>query len=292
MLFQAASSALQTLAWDSKYVGGRLAMMAVLHTWSSTLNYHPHLHFIVPGGGLWLARPSGGDDDNLWLSSNGKILVPVIALSRVFRAQMQKLIKKQAPELYNSIPHKIWNKKWVVHSKAVGTGEKALQYLSEYVFRPAISNNRILSLDNNLITFKYKDSKTQLTKIIKLQPEEFLRRYLQHVLPKGFVKVRYFGIFSNNNRKLHAEVKESLPQNNYYNQNKPDTEEAKEKSKTTRIIICPHRNKPMRSKGTLPKLTYNNKSPRMKYFSTYTTLLIDSLKPIKIDFSVSGNLCS
>lgn len=254
ILFRAASSALQTLAWDSKYIGGRIAIIAVLHTWTRTLNYHPHLHFIVPGGGLW-------DDDNRWLPSSDKFLVPVLALSKLFRAQMQKQIKKHTPELYNSIPHNLWDQKWVVHSKAVGNGQKAVQYLSEYLFRPAISNNRILSMNNNVITFNYIDSKTHFKKTMKLPSEEFIRRYLQHVLPKGFVKVRYFGLFSNANRKLLAEIKESLPQNLFHNQNKPDTKQAKEKSKTSKIIICPHCNKPMRNIGTFPKLRYSDKSP-------------------------------
>ena len=265
ILFQAASSALQTLAWDSKYVGGKLAMMAVLHTWTRTLNFHPHLHFIVPGGGLW-------DDNNRWLSSSDKFLVPVLALTKLFRAQMQMQIKKHAPELYNSIPLKLWNQKWVVHCKAVGTGQKAVLYLSKYVFRPAISNNRILSMDNNFITFNYTDSKTHFKKTIKLPSEEFIRRYLQHVLPKGFVKVRYFGLFSNAYRKLLAEVKESLTQNHYHNQNKPDTDITEEKAKTSKIIFCPHCNKPMRNIGTLTKLRFSNKSPPVnKVFNLYST---------------------
>ena len=196
---------------------------------------------------------------------------------------MQKLIKNKAPELYNSIPHNLWNHKWVVHCKAVGTGQKAVKYLSEYVFRPAISNNRILSMDNNFVTFTYKDSKTQFKKTMKLSPEEFIRRYLQHVLPKGFVKVRYFGLFSNTNRKLLAEVKERLPHNNYNYQNNPETEKNPEtepadvktanvKSKTHRIIICPHCNKPMRIISSLPKLTFNDKSPpHNKFIHLYST---------------------
>ena len=245
-------------------------MMAVLHTWTRTLNYHPHLHFIVPGGGLW-------DDGNLWLQSSEKFLVPACALSKLFRSQMQKLIKNNAPEVYNSIPHNLWNQKWVVHCKAVGTGQKAVKYLSEYVFRPAISNNRILSMDNNFVTFNYIDNKTHFKKTMKLSSEEFIRRYLLHVLPKGFVKVRYFGLFSNTNRKLLAEVKQRLPQNNFYYQNNPQTEHAEVKpadvkSTTHRIIICPHCNKPMRIIGTLPKLSYSDKSPpNNKFINLYST---------------------
>jgi hypothetical protein len=270
ILFKAASASLQTLAWDSKYVGGRIAMMAVLHTWTRTLNYHPHLHFIVPGGGLW-------EDGNLWLQTSEKFIVPACALSKLFRSQMQKLIKNNAPQLYNSIPHNLWNQKWVVHCKAVGTGQKAVKYLSVYVFRPALSNNRILSMDNNFVTFNYIDNKTQFKKTMKLPSEEFIRRYLLHVLPKGFVKVRYFGLFSNTNRKLLAEVKERLPQNNYNYQNNPQTKHAEVKpaevkSITHRIIICPHCNKPMRIIGTLPKLSYSDKSPpHNKFINLYNT---------------------
>jgi hypothetical protein len=264
LLFKAASSSLQTLAWDSKFIGGKLAMMAVLHTWTRALIYHPHLHFIIPGGGLW-------EDNNLWLNSSENFLVPVLALSKLFRAKIEKLIENYDTKLYKSIPHKVWNQKWVVHSKAVGAGQKAVQYLSNYVFRPAISNNKLISMDNNNIVFKYIDNETKVRKTVKLSSEEFIRRYLQHVLPTGFVKVRYFGLFSNTNRKLLAEVKESLSGKSKDNINNNQKEEKTKTSFLQRGIICPHCNKIMRNIGSLPKLQLTDKSPPDDYFSNLLT---------------------
>ena len=136
--------------------------------------------------------------------------MPVLALSKLFRAELQSSLKIMLLKYITPSLIKSGTIKWVVNCKAVGTGEKAVQYLSEYVFRPAISNNRILSMDNNTVTFNYIDNKTQVNKTMKLSSEEFIRRYLQHVLPKGFVKVRYFGLFASTNRKLLAEVNVNL----------------------------------------------------------------------------------
>lgn len=254
LLFKASSGSLQKLAYDSKYVGGKLAMMGVLHTWSRALAYHPHIHFIVPGGGFF-------QDANIWLHSSDKFLVPVLALSKIFRASFQAALKKADPALYNSISKDIWNQNWVVHSKPVGKGEHALKYLSQYIFRPAISNSRIISIDNNKVIFNYRDSKTHLQKTICLSSEEFIRRYLTHVLPSGFVKVRYYGLFSFTNKKLLLEIKDMLSQKNKSTMKPKETSAEQPKLKPDRQVLCPSCGKPMIMFSSIPKGSVDNKAP-------------------------------
>jgi hypothetical protein len=192
ILFRASSEAMQKLAADERFVGGRLGMVGVLHTWTRALIYHPHVHYIVTGGGL----SEGGE----WKRSGEEFLVPVKALSKIFRAKVRDLLKKT--ELFDEVDQQVWKKSWVVHSEPVGTGEAAFKYLAPYVFRVAISNNRILKLDDGRVTFKYKDSATDQQRISTVSAEEFIRRFLQHVLPERFVKVRYYGLMSPGNRAL------------------------------------------------------------------------------------------
>lgn len=187
LLFRTSAAALQHLARDPRFIGGQIGMMGVLHTWGRNLAYHPHLHYLVPGGGL-------SPDGQTWLTSRHNILVHVKPLSSLFRAKFRDALKKA--NLFDLVPAQTWAQSWVVHSKPVGTGYQALKYLAPYVFRVAISNNRILKLENDQVTFRYKDTATGKTKFCTLAAEEFIRRFLQHVLPKGFVKVRYYGLFS------------------------------------------------------------------------------------------------
>lgn len=209
LLFRTSAAALQELARDQRFVGGQLGMLGVLHTWGRNLAYHPHLHYLVPGGGL-------APDGQSWLPSRHNILVHVKPLSILFRAKFRDALKKTG--LFDLVPAETWTQPWVVHSKPVGTGCNALKYLAPYIFRVAISNNRILKLENDRVIFRYKDTATGKTKYCSLAAEEFIRRFLQHVLPKGFVKVRYYGLFApgqrarlNQARQFLAET-ESLPQ--------------------------------------------------------------------------------
>jgi len=199
LLFKCSSKSIEKLSSDSKYIGGKPGMIGVLHTWSRTLIYHPHVHYIVPGGGL--------SEKNNWNKSRSNFLLPVEALSVVFRAKFRDELKKENLALFNHIPSNLWHIDWVVNSIPVGRGEKALKYLAQYVFRIAISNSRIISLKNGAVTFKYKESKTKLWKIMRLEVEEFIRRFLQHVLPSGFVKVRYYGLFASANRDMLSMVR-------------------------------------------------------------------------------------
>src|SRR5712692_10053068 len=200
ILFKASSEALQKLAWDERFVGGRVGMVGVLHTWTRALIYHPHVHYIVTGGGL----SEKGD----WKRSREDFLVPVRALSVIFRAKFRDLLKKT--ELFDQVDPRVWKKEWVVHSEGVGSGEAAFKYLAPYVFRVAISNSRILKLEDGRVTFKYKDSATDQVRFCTVSAEEFTRRFLQHVLPERFVKVRYYGLLSPGNRHLLKRVREAL----------------------------------------------------------------------------------
>jgi hypothetical protein len=187
LLFQTSSAALQELAWDPRYVGGQIGLVGVLHTWGRDLCYHPHVHYLVPAGGLSANREQ-------WLSCRQNFLVPVKALSILFRAKFRDALQQTA--LFNQIPDEVWQQAWITHSQPIGKGEGALQYLAPYIFRVAISNRRILKIDNDQVTFRYRPSNTGRWQTMTLMVEEFLRRFLQHVLPKGFVKVRYYGLFS------------------------------------------------------------------------------------------------
>jgi hypothetical protein len=200
ILFRASSEALQQLALDPRFVGGRIGMVGVLHTWTRALVYHPHVHYIVIGGGL--------TEDGKWKSSRPDFLLPVKALSPIFRAKFRDQLKKT--ELFNHVDQRVWTKAWVVHSKPVGSGQAAFKYLAPYLFRVAISNNRILKLEDGQVTFKYKESATDQIKFCTIPAEEFIRRFLQHVLPDRFIKVRYYGLMSPGNRELLNQARKSL----------------------------------------------------------------------------------
>ncbi len=187
ILFRTAAEALQQLAWDPRYVGGQIGMVGVLHTWGRNLSYHPHVHFLVPAGGV-------SADGDQWLPVQHNFLVPVKALSILFRAKFRDALRRMA--LFGQIPPDVWQHDWVVHCKPVGKGEGALKYLAPYIFRVAISNRRIIKVANGNVTFRYRESDTGSWRRCTLTALEFLRRFLQHVLPKGFVKVRYYGLFS------------------------------------------------------------------------------------------------
>ena len=191
ILIKAATETLLKIGLDPKHVGGKLGILAVLHTWTRALEHHPHVHMLVPAGGL--------DKSGVWRQSRKKFLVPVQALSRGFRGRFMKLAKEALPE--EKFSQEVWNKEWVVFCKpTMGRAKKVLRYLGRYVHRIAITNNRILSLDNGMVTFRYQNSDTKEWKNMNLPAKEFLRRYLQHVLPQGFHKVRYYGLWSPRNK--------------------------------------------------------------------------------------------
>ena len=205
-LFNAAVYALFKLLAEPRFAGGLPGMIGVLHTWTKDMNYHPHLQFLVPAGVIREA-------DSKWIPiKKKKFLVPIGILSDIFRARFMKLARKVLPpEIKNEIPQSIWKKRWVVYPKPfIKGGKKILEYLARYIFKIAISNNRILSDKNGQITFKYQNSKTGKWKTMALDAEEFLRRFLQHVLPRGFHKVRSYGFFAPKYKEVFESIRKEL----------------------------------------------------------------------------------
>jgi hypothetical protein len=214
-LFSSAHEALKKLAQDERFIGStRIGYLAVLHTWGSTLQYHPHIHLVIPGG----AVSEKGDQ---WLSSRQDLFVHTKPLALIFKARFRDTMKKA--QLFDKIDPGLWNQEWVVHSQAAGEGQNCLRYLSRYVFRVAISNNRIKGIENHVIKFQYKDRHKKTWKIMALDVMEFIRRFLQHVLPKGLMKIRHYGFLNPNSpfsieqlRELisliHDVVRELLPE--------------------------------------------------------------------------------
>jgi rubrerythrin len=201
LLFKTSAAATQQLAHEPRWIGGQLGMVGVLHTWGRNLAYHPHIHYLVPAGGL-------STDGQSWLPARHNFLLPVRALSRVFRGKLQQALRRT--DCYARIPPNVWQQKWVVHCEPVGSGLNALKYLAPYIFRVAISNNRILKLENDCVTFRYRDTDTGAEKRCTLAAEEFIHRFLQHVLPKGFVKVRYYGFFAATQQARLASMRQHL----------------------------------------------------------------------------------
>jgi hypothetical protein len=191
-LFDASSAAIKLLAADPKYLGTpRPGFFGTLHTWGRSLAYHPHVHYVVPGG-----APNA--DGSAWLPARANFFVPVKALSIIFRAKFRDELRQAG--LLEQVNPAVWQKQWVVHSQPAGDGRATLKYLAAYVFRVAISNRRIRSCDDGQVTFSYRKSGSRRSRTCTVHAHEFLRRFLQHVLPAGFQKVRYYGFVSPNAR--------------------------------------------------------------------------------------------
>lgn len=187
-LFAASSKAIKQLAADPKFVGGDTpGFFGVLHTWGRQLQYHPHIHYVVVGGAL-------DSRSGRWLPSAPNFFVPVRALSKIYRAVFRKLMAKA--NLLDEIPMQAWTTAWNVNSQAVGSSEASIKYLTPYVFRVAISNNRIIKVEDRKVFIRYKKTGGNRPRTMALDVMEFIRRFLQHVLPSGFMKVRYYGLSS------------------------------------------------------------------------------------------------
>ena len=201
LMMKAAAASLIKLAANPHYVGGLVGVTAVLHTWTRTLVYHPHVHCLVPGGGV--------SPDGHWLQARPNFLVPVKALSKIFRAMLRDLIGEGLPEA--QLPAGLWRCDWVVYCKPGIQGpDQLLNYLGRYAHRIAIANSRIVSADNGQVTFRYQNNGQTAWRTMTLAAEEFIRRFLQHVLPAGVHKVRYYGLASPANRPLLRRVQLAL----------------------------------------------------------------------------------
>lgn len=189
VLFQAAFESLARLCRDPHFLGAQIGALAVLHTWTRTLEWHPHIHMLVPGGGL-------APDGRTWLrppARRKRYLVPVHALSKGFRGRFLHLARRAVPGV--SLPEIPWGKRWVVFAKpAVQGPDKVLDYLGRYVQRTALSDKAIVACDDHTVTFTYRPSSDTQPRSMTLPAHEFLRRFLQHVPPKGLHRVRAFGL--------------------------------------------------------------------------------------------------
>jgi predicted Zn-ribbon and HTH transcriptional regulator len=208
LLFKAASETLLELCADRKYLGAVPGITAVLHTWGQKLNYHPHLHCVVTGGGL--------SNGSTWRDSGKKFFLPVKVISKKFRGKFLYHLRhetfKSSPEKLDNIRKilpDLYKKGWVVYCKPpFGGPEKVLDYLARYTHRVAISNNRIIKLDKDgKILFGWKDYKDNCRmKITSLSAEEFIRRFLMHILPSGFRKIRHYGLFASRNKNVRLSL--------------------------------------------------------------------------------------
>jgi hypothetical protein len=241
LLFKTSAAATQQLAQDPHWLGGQIGMVGVLHTWGRNLAYHPHVHYLVPGGSLSM-------DGQTWQPARQNFLLPVRALSRLFRGKLQQALRRM--NCYARIPANVWQQEWVVHCEAVGSGLNALKYLAPYIFRVALSNNRLLKLEENRVTFRYRDTETGAEKRCSLGAQEFMHRFLQHVLPKGFVKVRYYGFFSATRRARLTAWRQHLTQFPAP-PSSVETQPQIDQTQSLPKILCPHCGLPMLFQRTL-----------------------------------------
>ena len=249
LLLQVSAETMLRIAADPKRLGARIGITSVLHTWGSTMTHHPHVHMIVPGGGL-------SQDGKRWVAARPKYLLPVKVLSRLFRRRMLEELAKAhaATELrffngyaalserpaFTAFLKPLRRLKWVVYAKEPFAGpEPVLRYMARYTHRVAISNRRLVSADGDGVAFRWKDYRfdgPDRWKTMTLNPHEFIRRFLIHVLPKGFHRIRHYGFFANGNRADNiARARELL------NVPPPVNEAADEKSAAddSRVLPCP-----------------------------------------------------
>ena len=194
LLFSTSQQALKKLCADPRHLGAEPGMLAVLHTWGRDIGYHPHVHMLVPAGGL--------DARGRWVRTRYRdFLVPVKALSVIFRAKVRDGLKELG--LLDALPAELWQKSWVVHCEPAGRGPELIRYLARYIHRVALPNRSVVALNDGRVTFRYQPVGTKRYKTMTLPALSFMARFLQHVLPRRFAKVRYYGF-------LHARCSAKL----------------------------------------------------------------------------------
>lgn len=209
ILFDTAWQVINTFGHDHKWLGAQTGMIAILHTWGQTLTLHPHLHCIVPAGGL--------NKQHKWKTAktNGKYLFSVKAMSKVFRGKFMAALKEKLPaELSHQSIHELYKKQWVVYAKRPFRGpQSVIEYLGRYTHKIAISNHRLKNIEEGRVTFSYKDYRAAAaTREMTLEAPEFIRRFALHILPKGFVRIRHYGILSSTSKSGSAVlIKDQLP---------------------------------------------------------------------------------
>jgi hypothetical protein len=205
IFFRSVSETLKELAADKKYIKALIGFITILHSWGQNVSYHPHVHCIVTGGGL-------SADHKKWLHSKVDFLFPVKVMGKLFRGKFLSYLKKEyqsgtiknagAKENFASLLNDLYSKNWVVYSKPpFKKAETVFEYLARYTHRIAISNHRIIKIENDKVYFHWRDyADSNKNKIMAIETHEFIRRFLLHVLPKRYVKIRHFGLFGNRNR--------------------------------------------------------------------------------------------
>jgi hypothetical protein len=277
LLFRASAAALMQLAHDPRFLGAQIGMLGVLQTWTRDLRYHPHIHYLVPGGGL-------AEDGRTWVRAKAGFLVHVKPLAVLFQAKLRSALRQTA--LWSEIPAAAWQQPWVVDCRSVGTARAALKYLAPYIFRVALSNNRIVRVADGQVTFRYTVGQSGQTAYCTLPVQEFLRRFLQHILPKGFVKVRYYGLFRVGNRQLLARIRGQL----LLVQRSANLQMASDvyTSAGPHVLVCPICRQPMRLERVL--LPHNRGPPsrsgqKLKHAELVVAPITSGL-PSQVCFSV------
>jgi hypothetical protein len=220
LMYKAVSETLSELSRDTKYIGAQIGFMSLIHTWTQDLNYHPHIHTVVLAGGL--------TDTNKWRKSSKKFFIPVKVLSKKFRGKYLHYLKQyyhegllsffgnlkeyENPENFANLVDRCYRKEWYTYTKKTFSGPLAvIKYLGRYTHRVAVSNERILSMDDETVTISVGGSKNKdKQKTVTMSGVEFIRRFLMHVLPKGFVKIRHYGLLANRNKKTKLELCRNL----------------------------------------------------------------------------------
>lgn len=201
-LLREAAAAVQTLADDRTWVGGTVGILAVLHTWSRTLEYHPHVHLLVTAGGL-------AADGSAWLTpAHRRFLFPGYALSPIFRAKLRRTLTRA--DLAHEVDARVWQRRWTVHVQQIGSGAQAALYLSRYVYRVALTNRRLARFVNGQVTFRYTHARTHESRSVTLPVDAFLTRFLQHTLPRGLTKIRWYGLLSPGRRRALDRARDLL----------------------------------------------------------------------------------
>ena len=245
ILFKSVAETLEELAEDKKYLGAQIGFMGVLHTWGQTLVYHPHIHCIVPAGGI--------DKLGKWRNSKKNFFIPVKVLSRKFRGKFLHYIKQEKLDFYgdneylkirenfDNLMAKLYNKEWVSYCKPpFRDAACVIRYLGRYTHRVAISNNRIISEKNGEVTFKYRDYKdNRKMKEMTLKAHEFIRRFLMHILPPRFMKIRHYGLLGNRNKTKKLAICKKLTKTANFEKLELNTLQIIKKTLGVDFNLCP-----------------------------------------------------
>ena len=248
LLFKASQEAIRELASDKKYLGVKIGLTSILHTWGQNLTFHPHIHMIVPGGGL--------AKDDTWRSSGKKFFIPVKVMSRLFRGKFLCYLRQEKEKLnlngsieplrnpyqFTALLNSLYQKEWYVYCKRpFKTTTSVLEYLGRYTHRVAISNHRIISITSGQVAFKYRDYKDKNEeKTMTIEAEEFIRRFLLHILPPQFTKIRHYGLLASAVKRKELELcRRLLGISTVVNHVPLESAELIEKLTGVNILICP-----------------------------------------------------